>query len=84
MRVKFAAGVPSRDVQEGEVPDSRDLHVIGGLHEVRAADSAVGDQPRAVARLDAPGHLDPLGVADGRVRARLRGSEDAEVVYGVD
>lgn len=84
MRVKFTARIALGNVQEGQVAYACDLNVVWRLDEMCTCNGAVGNETRAVTRLDTPGHLDALGVADGRFRAWLWGSKQAEVVYGID
>ena len=84
VRVELAARVAGGDVHLREVAHAGDLHVVRGLHEVRAGDGAGRDRARAVAVLEAPRHLDALRVADARVRARRRRRVEAEVVDRVD
>lgn len=84
MRVKFTARIALWNVQEGQVTHAGDLDVVWRLDKVGTCDGAVGDETRAVTRLDTPGHLDALSVADDRSRAWLWGREQTEVVYGID
>lgn len=81
MGVKLASGITRLNVEFGEIADSGDLDVIGGLDEVRALDRAVGDDARTVAALNAPGDLNALGLANDRIGLRRR--EDTPVVEGV-
>lgn len=84
MRVEFAACIALGNVQEGQVTHAGDLDVVWRLDKVCTCDGAVGDETRAVTRLDTPGHLDALSVANDRSRAWLWGREQTEVVYGID
>lgn len=84
VRIQLASFIAVRDVHQRQVPDAGHLHVVRGLHKVRPRDRTVGDETRPVPWLDAPRHLDALRVANDRVRSRLRGREDAEVVDRVD
>jgi hypothetical protein len=82
--VQLAALVPRRNVDERQIADSRYLHVVRGLDEVRAGDGTIGDKTSAVTRLDTPGNLNAFCIAYNGFGARLRRREDAEVVYGID
>lgn len=81
MGVELASGITRLNVELGEIADSGDLDVFGGLDEVRALDRAVGDDARTVAALNTPGDLDALGLANDRIGLRRR--EDTPVVEGV-
>lgn len=82
MRVELAARVAREHVQQREVADAGDLHVVLGVHEVHALERAVRDHARAAPGLGAPGDLDALGVADAL--ALLWRSPEAEVVCVVE
>lgn len=84
MRVELTTRVTTGDVDLREVPDASDLDVVWGLDEMRALHSAVGDDASAMAALDAPCNLDPLGVSDFGVGPGLGRCEEAEVVERVN
>lgn len=84
MRIQLSALIALGDVHARQVADTGDLYEVGRLDEGDACDGAVGNQPRAVAVLHAPGDLDLLRVTNLGVLAGRRGREEAEVVYGVD
>ena len=80
VRVKLAALVARGDVHEREVADACDLHVVRGLHKVRARERVWRNRTRPVPVLEAPRHFDAFCVADRRVRAWLGWCVEAEVV----
>lgn len=82
--VQLSSLVTLRDIYQRQIADTRDLHKVGCLHEMRAGDGSGGDETSAVARLDTPRDFDALGVPYRRVRSGGRGSVKAEVVDGVD
>lgn len=84
VRVQLSTCITRWNVDHCQVSNARHLHVVGCLHEVCAGDGPVGNETRAISGLDAPGHLNTLGIAYDRVRARFRRCEDTEIVYGVD
>ena len=83
VRVELATLVTLRDVQQRQVTHSSDLNIVGCLNEMGTRDRTIGNEARAVARLDAPGDLDALRVADDGTGPWGRGREQAEVVERV-
>ncbi len=84
MRVQLPTLVTSRDVHQRQITDTRDLHKVGCLHEMRAGDGPGGNETSAVAGFETPRDFDALGVPYRRVRSGGRGRVQAEVVDGVD
>lgn len=84
VRVQLSTCITRWNVDHGQVSNACHLHVVGCLHEVCAGDGPVGNETRAIPGLDAPGHLDTLGISYDRVRARFRRREDTEIVYRVN
>lgn len=60
MRIQLSAGVSSGNVQLGEVADSCDLDVVGGLDEVHSLYSAIRDKTCSVAALYNEGRVNRI------------------------
>lgn len=72
--IQFATLVTVRDVQHGQLSGASDLNVVGGNHPVSASDRAIWNKSCTGATLDTPRHFESLGVTNGRLSTRLRGS----------
>jgi hypothetical protein len=82
VRVHLTSRVVRFDVDLLLVNQTRDLDIVGGLHELNALESTGGDDTSTTARLCAPSNGLSLGITDNRVR--FGSTPQAKVINGVD
>jgi len=79
--VQFTARVVPRDIDFGEVANTGDLNVVGGLNKVNTAESTIREGSSSTTRFGAVSNFNTFGITDG---SKLWRSPETKVARRVD